>query len=110
DGQGSQVPYALVMDTSKTIRANFTQVGSECSDGWMPISDPGGPTPREGSAAINDPLRRRMIVFGGTTSLPGQGGPICPNDLYALALGAHTWSTLTPTGAPPSPRYLSQAV
>ncbi|MGH7740617.1 MAG: Kelch repeat-containing protein [Candidatus Eiseniibacteriota bacterium] len=65
-------------------------------------SRPGAPEPpgaREVHTAIFDPVRGRMIVFGGYC----QGAPA--NDLWALSLGAaQTWTQLSPAGTPPSPR------
>src|SRR5262249_33600609 len=51
---------------------------------------------------IYDPLRDRMIVFGGNTNIP-VGDPEL-NDVWALSLSAGTWSALFPTGTPPHGR------
>ena len=58
-----------------------------------------GPGPRYRHSAIYDPLRDRMVVFGGrddSTSF---------NDTWALALnGAPTWSQIQTTGPLPRTR------
>jgi SdrD B-like domain/Galactose oxidase, central domain/Kelch motif len=60
------------------------------------------PSIRYGHTAIYDPVRDRMVVFGG---YPGQ------NDVWALSLaGSPTWSQLAPTGTPPTPRYHHAAI
>lgn len=60
---------------------------------------PGGPTWREHASAILDPVRDRVIVFGGNDP----GGP--RNDVWAMALEApYAWTQLAPAGGPPDPR------
>jgi len=62
------------------------------------------PAPRSGQAAVYDPVRHRLLVFGGTT-ISGQVG-----DAWALSLsGTPTWSQLFPTSGP-SPRYGHAAI
>lgn len=66
---------------------------------WRPLS-PQGPAPpgRAQHAAVYDPVRDRVLVFG------GDGGTFL-GDLWALNLaGAPAWQALSPTGTPPSPR------
>jgi hypothetical protein len=65
---------------------------------------PGGPNPpaRWYHAAVYDPVRYRMLVFGGRPDY-GLGQPF--NDVWALALGESlTWSLLQPSGVAPDPR------
>jgi hypothetical protein len=62
-----------------------------------------GPFPGErlGGAAIYDPFRDRMVIFGGSLH----------NDVWALSLaGTPTWTQLHPTGTPPSGRIETTAV
>lgn len=67
------------------------------SPAWSTLGN--GPTPRFGHSAIYDPVRDRMIVFG------GYDGANFLNEVWVLTLsGTPTWSQLTPTGTPPSPR------
>jgi hypothetical protein len=56
------------------------------------------PSPRFGHSAIYDPVRDRIVIFGGK-----DGAYPYPriNEVWALSLsGAPTWSKLEPTGAP----------
>lgn len=66
---------------------------------WTQLN-PGGANPngRLLSLAIYDPVRDRVIVFGGT---PGE-----MNDTWALSLsGTPQWTQLSPSGTPPAGRY-----
>jgi hypothetical protein len=63
------------------------------------------PVSRGGHAAIWDPIRRRMIVFGGV------GGGSYRNDVWALSLtGDPHWTELVPSGGPPQGRYAPTAI
>src|SRR5262249_17499877 len=67
---------------------------------WVAMSPLGTPpTPRYGHSAIYDPVRRRIIVFGGHS--------IADNDaLWQLTLDdPPTWSPLATTGSLPVSRY-----
>jgi len=80
------------------------------SDAWsLPLGEdlvwtqlaPGGPLPaaRYNHGAEYDPVRDRIVVFG------GYDGIFHMNDLWALSLdGAHEWSPLSSQGGPPDPR------
>jgi len=69
------------------------------STSWSTLSPLGGPAPpRTDHAAAYDPLRDRMIVFGGH----GTGNIF--QDAWALVLGSQTWVNLNPTGTKPIPR------
>jgi len=62
------------------------------------------PLPRWGAATVYDPVRRRMIVFGGF------GGQAL-DDTWALELaGTPRWTHIIPHGLPPSARYAATAV
>ena len=68
-----------------------------------PSSLPSGtpPSARDGHTAIYDPVRDRMVVFG------GDDGAL-RNDVWALTLsGSPAWSALAPVGTPPSARSVS---
>jgi len=74
------------------------------SDGtWSPLAAGGTPPPPlMDAAAVYDPVRRRMVVFGGRTGW--QSG--YQNATWALSLdGVPTWTALAPTGTPPNPRF-----
>jgi hypothetical protein len=72
---------------------------------WTQLTPTGTPPiVRAGHSAIYDPVRDRMVVFGGFNNL-------YPNDLWVLSLaGAPAWTELTPSGLPPRARYLHNAV
>jgi hypothetical protein len=74
---------------------------------WVQLAPSGTPPPaRSGHTAIYDPLRDRMIVFGGAKS----GGSVL-NDAWALSLGeSPQWVQLTPSGTPPSARHSHTAI
>lgn len=67
-----------------------------------------GPGPRRAHAAIYDPVRDRMVVFGGTRA-PNDSTRL--NDVWALSLGGTpVWSPITPSGVQPSGRYVHAAI
>ncbi len=64
-----------------------------------------GPGPRGWHAAIYDPVRDRMVVFGGTN------GPTTFGDVWALSLGdTAAWTQLSPAGAGPGARSTLSAI
>ncbi len=72
---------------------------------WTPRTTHGTPpSPRTSHAAILDPVRNRMIVFGGVTPKSGL------DEVWALSLTDLTWSKMQPTGVGPSARSWSSAV
>jgi hypothetical protein len=90
--------------------------GSRCNDAWA-LSLAGSPawsalTPAGNSpparvdhTAIYDPLRDRIVVFGGSSE-----GASYRNDVWALSLaGSPVWSELTPAGTPPPGRHSHSA-
>ena len=74
---------------------------------WSATSVSGSPpAARSGHTAIYDPVRDRMIVFGGVDS-----NNSFFNDVWALSLaGTPDWSRLTPEGSPPAPRWGHTAI
>jgi hypothetical protein len=76
------------------------------SPNWTPLATTGSPpSARYGQVAIYDPVRDRMLVFGGTNVF----GPL--NDVWELTLaGSPTWLQLAPIGLAPSPRFWHTAV
>lgn len=70
---------------------------------WTQIIPAGtSPSNRFGHEAIYDPVRDRMLLFGGSTSDEYYG---VENDTWELTLGdSPTWTQLAPTGTPPSAR------
>ena len=78
---------------------------------WAQISASGTPpAPRTGPSAIYDPLRDRLLLFGGSIRC----GSTCfspQNDVWQLTLaGTPTWTQLTPSGTPPPPRSNAAAI
>ncbi len=71
---------------------------------WSRLAPSGAPpSRRRGHSAIYDPIRDRMIVFGGQYG----GG----NDLWELTFSAPpTWNQLAPLGTPPSARTQHSAI
>ena len=64
------------------------------------------PIARGSHSAIYDPVRDRMVIFGGDDN-----SRIHYNDVWALSLaGIPAWTQLTPTGTPPSPRSAHSAI
>jgi hypothetical protein len=77
----------------------------EGAPGWAQLLPAGTPpTPRSDAAAIYDPQRQRMIVFGGSDGA-------LQNEVWALSLDSNpAWTLLTPTGTPPAPRRGALAI
>jgi hypothetical protein len=72
---------------------------------WTRLDLPVAPGARCAAAAVHDPVRNRMIVFG------GDDGSVYRNDVWALELGEDpSWASLNPSGTPPSPRTHSTAI
>jgi len=73
---------------------------------WQEISPPQPrPSPRKGHAAIYDPVRKQMIVFGGRACPNTTCGET--NDVWALDLsspGNEKWKQIAPEGSSPDPR------
>lgn len=73
---------------------------------WLPLAPAGTPpSPRHQHSAIYDPVRDRMLVFG------GRDGATRYNDVWALSLlGSPSWSQLSPSGTAPGGRHRHTAV
>jgi hypothetical protein len=83
---------------------------------WTDITPAGpGPGPREGMAAIYDPIRGRMIVHGGwnftpDSWLPGGGATTIYDDVWTLSLsGTQSWTQLAAAGPTPLGRFYQSA-
>ena len=78
------------------------------ADGVWSVMDL-GPTGRKGHSAIYDPVRDRLIVFGGVKVV--SPSVIRLNDVWALSMsGTPTWTELTPIGVTPPERTLHTAI
>lgn len=74
---------------------------------WTPLTPTVAPLDRrEAHSAIYDPIRDRMIVYGGTTN-----GTTGLGDVWAVSLsGSPSWTQLFPTGTPPAGRREHTAI
>jgi len=80
-------------------------VGLASPGNWALLPTLGTAAPnRSDAAAIYDPVRDRLIVFGGF------GVTDMLNDVQALDLATNTWSTISAAGTPPSARFSHTAV
>jgi galactose oxidase-like protein/Kelch motif protein len=77
---------------------------------WSRLAPEGSPPlARAGHTAIYDPVRDRMIVFGGTLYDGHRTTDF--NDVWALSLaGSPAWSAIAPTGRPPDARSAHTAI
>ena len=107
DGAGG----GIVARTSHRIdeqRVDATgQLGGVAGDGSWSLLVPVGmhPSARFGHSAIYDPVRERMLVFG------GQDTPSLQDDTWALSLtDGITWSEITIPGYVPPGRYDHDAI
>jgi hypothetical protein len=93
----------LMFGGTDGVYRNDVWVSSLADSSWSVLVTSGtGPSPRVGHSAILDPLRRRMIVFGGRADA-------ARNDAWALSLTDGSWSEIAAGNAPPV-RYLHTAV
>jgi hypothetical protein len=78
------------------------------SPAWTKLNPSGTPpSPRHLQSAIYDPVRNRVVVFGGYQ----RGQPPFLNDVWALSLGdSPAWQRLTPAGIPPIAREGHSAI
>jgi hypothetical protein len=67
-------------------------------------SSQGGPGGRARGLAVHDPLRDRMILFGGRFRSTSSGPYRVFNDVWSLALETFEWQKLTTSGGPPTAR------
>jgi len=84
-----------------------TWVLSRATLDWSNLS-PSGPPPsaRSGATAIYDPVRHRMLLFGGGATTATFG-----HEVWALSLDdPPAWSQLAPTGTPPPDRGWHSAI
>jgi galactose oxidase-like protein len=93
-------------DPFGSLLGDVWQLSLTGSPRWTKLAPAGvAPAPRYGHTAIYDPVRDRMVVFGGFDGSPDR------NDVWALSLaGSPTWTQITPAGTPPSPRERHTAI
>jgi hypothetical protein len=86
------------------LRAARPALASGAADGAWNLLLRTPPSARSVHSAIYDPVRDRMVVFGGYS-----GAYL--DDVWALSLaGTPAWTQLTPSGTPPRARYYHSAI
>jgi hypothetical protein len=92
---------------SPSIRNDIWSLSLTATPAWTELTPTGTlPSARAGHCAIYDPLRDRLVLFGGE-----DGSHVPSNDVWALSLpDVPAWTQLTPTDTPPSARYLHDAI
>jgi hypothetical protein len=103
DASGNSNPMTIVVNGSKTIFANFAVTTVACED-WTPLLNT-GPGERREAPMIYDPIRHRMLRFGGFRINSGYF-----NDVWALSLPSMTWSQVATAGTSPAPRSSATAI
>jgi N-acetylneuraminic acid mutarotase len=90
-------------DGSERYFADVWALTPAAVPGWSPLAPAGAPpASRLGHSAVLDPVRDRMLVFGGYYY---DGAYHYLNDVWALKLGdSPEWVQLAPAGTPPSAR------
>ena len=96
-------PEALASEAG-TDRAS-TRAAGIGTETWVPIPGPA----RFGHSEIYDPVRHRLVVFGGEAG--GSVAGLFGNDVWALALsGPPVWTELVAVGARPPGREVHSAI
>ena len=72
---------------------------SYTANAWTRVTTPTSPSPRHYSAMVYDPVRYRMLLFGGADDLETVQG-----DTWAFDLSTNTWSQIRASGLTPSAR------
>ena len=87
-----------VQDTTPPVVPNLP--GSPQTFTWLNVNTPGAkPSTRGGHRMVYDPVRHKVILFGGADSSGYR------NDVWELDTASNTWTEVTPTsGAMPIPR------
>src|SRR5262249_29376848 len=104
---------AVVTDTHQLVVVGGVEnYGGAWTTSWsLDLTNPAGqwtrldavgPADRDQMAMVWDPLRARILGFGGVARVGGPGGY---NDLWSLTLQPPTWTQLTTTGNVPVPGY-----
>lgn len=72
---------------------------------WVALATTGTrPHERSKYACVLDPVRDRMLIYG------GDGGGYYLGDVWAFSLATNTWSAVNPSGGPPAARTSAPAV
>ena len=92
---------------SRAATSQFSTVSATDSSWWTPWFPSTVPPVRIAFSYVLDPLRNRLIIFGGAAA----PGVVLQNDTWALSLSEPpTWAELAPSGGPPPGRSLSSAI
>ena len=96
DSDRDRVVFFAGMDVAGIARNDVWALTLSGTPTWSQITPLGTPpSPRNGSSAIYDPVRQRLVIFGG-----GLGAPNL-NETWTLNLsGTPTWTMLAPTNQP----------
>lgn len=98
-GGGTTAPFdsdVWILDASKYPELTWTrQTIANASQ---------GPGARMGHSAVLDAARRRIYIYGGWT-----GGATNDNSMYILDIEKSSWTSVSPTGMPPSASSSSSA-
>jgi galactose oxidase-like protein len=94
--------FILYTPTSTELSYDLWEMPLTGAPSWKPLASAGThPTSRLNTAVAYDPVRGRMLVFGGRNG----NSSIFFRDVWALDLsGPPTWTELLPTGTLPSNR------
>ncbi|TPW10420.1 MAG: hypothetical protein FD129_1915, partial [bacterium] len=95
------------LDSTLTPHNQVRALSLSGTPAWNALTPTGTPPPaRYDHTAIYDPVRDRMVVYGGINSVFAPIG-----DVWTLSLsGTPAWTAITPTGTPPSPRGSHSAI
>ncbi|MHC5040176.1 MAG: Kelch repeat-containing protein, partial [Planctomycetota bacterium] len=104
---------ALVNPTGSAVQGNvFSLTGTApLPTTWTPLPSIGGPAQMIYASGVYDVLNQRLLVFAGTNSPNISGGATqLTFALNTAAIGAESWSPLSPGGVLPPVRYGHTAV
>ncbi len=93
----------IVMFGGKTSATDYNDLWTLdlATHTWSPLVANGTPPAPFATHGIYDPIRDRMVTFGGYRMGVGE-----TNEVWELTLsGTPTWNPITPAGTPPSARY-----
>ena len=102
----SRFALVLVLALAQSVSAPPSQSSTLETGSWDNLFADTEPVSAWAHAAVRDPVRSRMIVFGGVAS-----NGYATNAVWALALtGTPGWSRIMPSGTPPTPRIGHSAI
>lgn len=106
DLTGVNNPDTVLMNTNKTVTANFILSAQACG-GWQFVPTASQPPARQDACSIWDPVRHRMLVYG------GRGQQITPvfSDTWGLTVAPlAAWTQVDPGGGGPGGRFHALSV